>query len=639
MRPAGAFGWLGRCAALLALVLLAGCQAWRSTAVAEIQTAVKITQDPHFGDTWHSVSLPDVWPDGAAASSASYVVRFASSPSLRPQAVLLLRVGNFVGVRLNGQPIAQLDQPPSVLQDAVSAPVMLYLPDALLAADNVLEFRITGRGGAGAGLSQVMVGPANQIERLYGVRWSLSIGLLIVMLTAGLFVAMFATLLWRGTREPVYLALTGAAALLVAYATMLLAWDNMPIGWWAAAAVIASYHSYISLVAFCAFRMLGARTARVARLVLAYWVALTGSVAVSALAESMTPYVTVRLLSLVLVVYGLAQVARIAFKRRSLTAWLLLGTALLGIVHALQDVLGSSVGHASYGALPLHRLTAPGFMFTVIVFIVEQYTRSFGKLRRLNQTLEQRVATAQQELAHAFESLREAEQTAAVEQERRRMMRDIHDGLGSQLVATLSLASQPDAHREEILGAVEVCITELRVAIDSLEPFEDDLLAALGTLRTRVEPLLARSGLRLGWRVRELPAEPHLTSAQVADLFRLLIEVFTNVVKHSGADHVTLQCTALPRVSCIWVSVFDNGRGLPAPEQRRAGRGLGNMRERAARIGAHLSVRSRGRGTLVRLAWTMAPHEVREVAGSAAGSSAGRAGRTADAARAPDRAT
>lgn len=603
--------WLRCCCAALLPVLASGCQPWQTGGVTELRTAVKIIHDAGGTETPRIVDLPDILSqESSNVISASYRVTFRSPSSLRPQAMLIPEFGNFVRVRLNGREIAQFDRPPSVLNGLFLSPLVLYLPEALLYDDNLLEMQIVGHPNAG--LARLLVGPSHQVEKLFGIYWSLSTGLLMVMVTAGAFFTLLALLLWWGTRIPVYLALAASAVTLVLYTAMLLAWQETPIGWGKASALLLAYHMHLALVGFCALHVLGMERRRLWALAGTYWLSLAAAVTISAMYGSTHPYMIARLLTLVFVAAAVVHIVRAGTKRSSLTFWTMVVIAMGGIGYILRDVMGSFTGRPSYGELPLHRLLAPGFMATVMMFVVEQYTDTLRSLRTVNATLEQRIQGAQAELRAAFESLRAAERAAAAEQERRRLMRDIHDGLGSQLISSLSLAEQPDTTRNEIIEAIESCITELRVAVDSLEPFEDDLLAALGTLRIRVEPMLARANVQLQWRVREVAVGRNWSASDIGHLLRVLLEAFANVVRHSGATRVVLCCAASRRHAAFWVSVYDNGAGLTQNNPKRLpGRGLANIRERAQMIGAQLSIRSRPRGTRLRLVWPLSPTQVR----------------------------
>ena len=138
------------------------------------------------------------------------------------------------------------------------------------------------------------------------------------------------------------------------------------------------------------------------------------------------------------------------------------------------------------------------------------------------------------------------------------------------------------------------CIDDLKIAIDSLECADADLLALLGALRYRLGRRLGQAGIGLNWNMNDLPPLPWLDAQSALHVLRILQEVLTNIVKHSGATEITVAAaeTASPSdggAPGVQVSVQDNGRPFapPAPEALPPGRrGLGNVRSRCLALGA-----------------------------------------------------
>ena len=122
----------------------------------------------------------------------------------------------------------------------------------------------------------------------------------------------------------------------------------------------------------------------------------------------------------------------------------------------------------------------------------------------------------------------------------------------------------------------------------------------LGALRARLEPLTQGSAARFVWRVGESSAQPELTAQQALHLLRILQEAIANAVKHSGASTLEVASGSEDRAgrAGAFVEVRDDGRGA---SDAKPGRGLANMRQRAALIGAEVSVDASAAGTSIRL--------------------------------------
>lgn len=197
------------------------------------------------------------------------------------------------------------------------------------------------------------------------------------------------------------------------------------------------------------------------------------------------------------------------------------------------------------------------------------------------------------------------QKTQAVERERtlllerQRLMRDVHDGVGSHLIALLRLAESGSASPAVMAELLRDAIEELRLTIDSLEPLEHDLATLLATLRTRVGRRLESAGLTLEWHMADMPPLPWLEPAQALQVLRLIQEAMTNVIKHAQAR--SLRLSAQQEGDALQVSIEDDGCGFDAAAAH-AGQGLASMRHRAQTLGAALHWHSAaGRGTRVSL--------------------------------------
>jgi signal transduction histidine kinase len=234
--------------------------------------------------------------------------------------------------------------------------------------------------------------------------------------------------------------------------------------------------------------------------------------------------------------------------------------------------------------------------------IIERMVKSYHALDRLNVELEARVAAREAELARSYARTGELEKRAAIAGERRRIMRDMHDGLGSQLISSISLAERGALPAREFAELLRRCIDELRLAIDSLKPLADDLNVVLANFRYRFEGRLAAAGLSLEWAVSDLPQHPTLTPDVILQVMRIVQEAFSNVIKHAQARRVCVTAHYDDVAEVIQLCIADDGRGFDGGSQH-VGEGLPNMKARAARLRAQLDVVSAaGKGTEIRLA-------------------------------------
>jgi signal transduction histidine kinase len=217
----------------------------------------------------------------------------------------------------------------------------------------------------------------------------------------------------------------------------------------------------------------------------------------------------------------------------------------------------------------------------------------------MNAELEQRVQQKQRELERNFVMLEQLSREAAVAEERQRIMSDMHDGIGAQLISALSLAESEDATPRDVAALLRECIDDLRLTIDSLESTEYELLPALGNFRYRIDRRLRSVGIELDWSVSDLPQLSYLSPRNLLHILRILQEAFANMLKHARATRVRLETGVVPGERRVFIRVSDNGKGFEVSQVQ--GRGLGNMARRATAIGGELCVSSTGEGTTVEL--------------------------------------
>jgi signal transduction histidine kinase len=123
-------------------------------------------------------------------------------------------------------------------------------------------------------------------------------------------------------------------------------------------------------------------------------------------------------------------------------------------------------------------------------------------------------------------------------QERQRLMQDMHDGLGSSLVSALRVVEDGRLQDMQVAEVLKSCIDDLKLAIDSMEPVEADLLLLLATLRFRLGSRLESTGIILRWEISDVPALDWLDPRNALHILRILQEAFANILKHAQASEI-----------------------------------------------------------------------------------------------------
>ena len=179
---------------------------------------------------------------------------------------------------------------------------------------------------------------------------------------------------------------------------------------------------------------------------------------------------------------------------------------------------------------------------------------------------------------------------SAREEERRRIRRDLHDGLGPALAGVAlgldAVSRLADGNEEaatlaqQLRDEVQASLADVRRLVEDLRPPALDQLGLVGAVRQQARRLTERDpGLEVGVEassVGDLPAAVEVAA------YRITTEALTNVSRHASARHCRV-CISFNGDGVLRLEIEDDGVGLP--EQRRIGVGLTAMRERAAELG------------------------------------------------------
>lgn len=252
----------------------------------------------------------------------------------------------------------------------------------------------------------------------------------------------------------------------------------------------------------------------------------------------------------------------------------------------------------------LLHLSANVLLLTMAGLLTTRFVRTLGSLENvnkaledLNQTLETRVAEREQSLAANFERLATLQRQNAASQERQRIMREIHDGLGSRLFTSLLRVERGDLDQRKTAAVLRGCIADMRLALDAMAP-DHDFEIVLGNFLFRWQTQMQEAGIESTWSI-DVPEESMKLSPQSAlQLLQIAQEALTNVLKHAHARHVRVEMRQ--RATVLELEISDDGMGADlAPGS--AGHGIGNMRARAQRLGGRLDLLASGLGTRVLL--------------------------------------
>jgi len=554
--------------------------------------------------TWRVVQLPDSWDhaDSPRPPSATYRLHaFLDKPADESHAIYIPRVGNRVEIRLNGEILERFGDLDVANADYSKLPLFVVTPVRLLRpGENVIEIRVAAERGHKGGLSRVWFGPESEIKLLYGERmlW-LSTGSLIVASACLVLGLLALSVAWR-LGDRIY-AWFGAATLLWSARTVnvLIVQPPVPIVWWDAF-INTAYGWYIALICLFTLDVLGLR-ASLMRRGLGLFAIVTPFVALYASMYG-APRVWTAWSAMMLLVAGTigAQVIASTLRRPRTEGVLLSLAALLGVGTGARDYLLYRSSAAAYGSFSVTRYVALAFMLAMAWILIDRFARAMRAEAEANRMLSRRVEEKERELAHNYEQLRRLERERVVADERQRIMQDMHDGLGSQLLSSLALVERGVLDQSGMAQLLREAIDDMRLAIDTLAPGRKGLLEALGNLRYRLEPRFRAAGTELRFEQHDLPDHIDVAPDVALQILRVLQEALTNALKHAHPTTVQVDIAMRPDPPQFVLTIADDGPGFDVLSPGR-GRGISGMRRRAQAIGASVDVTSGPGGTRITL--------------------------------------
>ncbi len=295
--------------------------------------------------------------------------------------------------------------------------------------------------------------------------------------------------------------------------------------------------------------------------------------------------------------YPVARLVQATWQQRRLRHLVYLLITLAGVTAGALDAATISGVKFSPSNGYLLQTVAPVWFIAICFALITEFSRSLRAQREQQQQLTHQLHAQKHELErlHALERVAQEKQVAALE--RSRIMQDMHDGLGSQLVSSLAMAQSGSLSPTQTYDLLRSCIDDLRLAIDTASQSLDSLPLALGNLRFRMAPRLQAAGIALRWSALDLSDELALAPQHQLPVLRIIQESITNTLKHAHAR--TLSVSVTNSASELRVDISDDGTGfdLEAARQSARGKGLNSLEKRARVLGARFEISSSPQGT------------------------------------------
>lgn len=237
------------------------------------------------------------------------------------------------------------------------------------------------------------------------------------------------------------------------------------------------------------------------------------------------------------------------------------------------------------------------------------FNKMIDSLQQNDAELQEKVSAATASLSYTVNQLSEKnnalaqqrqetidlERSKAILEERERIMRDMHDGIGGQLVASLALLEREDDSeiKRNIYTVLTDCLNDLRLIIHSLSMQNSVLSSLLADFKYRTSRKLEQLDITLDWHVADQAENLNIKPQTGLHLLRILQEAFTNILKHANADSIVFSAT--PSEQGFQIMIQDNGQ-FTLDNLNHQGHGITNMKTRAQKLGGNLVIEQSAAG-------------------------------------------
>ncbi len=641
--------WLG-CGWLLLWLWLSINQAGAEVLTltqAEVRLTLRGLPESASAPAW----LPYQWDRHHRSSEgeAHFQIPFslAAVPS-EPYGLYIPRLGNAYAIWLSGVLLEQNgDLSLSNGADFAKAPRYLALTPHLLSQHNLLQIHIRADADRRGGLAPPVLGPHQEVYPRYLQDHRSRITGSFLVAVFGLLVGLVALALWatqmevidhrRRQRDPLYLyAAVAELCWAVSVSDVFIEAPPVPWPWWGMVILWAT--SLWILVMTLTFAELAGWSRQLAAIFFRWWLAVLGfaglAVGIAVFNFGSTSgltwlYVASTLTTLIFApLFIWSAVQRGSFPHR-IMAGAMSVNVLVGTYDAIAFIQDAY-------RTPYLRYSSVLFGISLAFIVMYRFRTASQQVVELNANLARQVAQKETELAASYQRLAQGMQEQARSGERSRILRDMHDDVGSHISTAIRQLQSGRASGGEVMQTLRDSLDQLKLSIDAMHLSPGDITSLLANLRHRLEPRHALQGLQWIWAVDDLPLllrsdaefEPVLRSqpagtlpppdlrapataarrrlARPMDSFalyqlqRMLVEALNNVLMHSGASRLQVMAQALRAPERgVRLQLVDNGRGFDAASVR--GGGLARLAQRAYAIRAQFNISSRPGQTLVEI--------------------------------------
>lgn len=300
--------------------------------------------------------------------------------------------------------------------------------------------------------------------------------------------------------------------------------------------------------------------------------------------------------SMLLIFINIFYIAINANKKQALPYIIFFSSLLLMALHDILMQSGVWITRWLNGHFILF-YAAPLACFLVFGKIIGEFVKAMQESKHHAANLQMHIELTKQELEEQYEKLQTIAENKAVELERERIYRDLHDDVGAKLLSLFYRAN--DLHLESLAKSA---LEDLRDIV-SRKSLNGELLEnAIVHWHKEVQERINEHQIKLTWQSDNISNDYKLNESQYTHIKRMLREAISNALRHNKhIQHITIRIRL--QHSNLTIEITNDGLSKPI-EQWQYGRGINNMTYRARELGGALSILNQ-EANQVSILWTI----------------------------------
>ena len=573
-----------------------------------VDSLVELNQQDVSQQNWQSISLPDDWYKNHQNNQNNQQIWYRVSVNIdefkeQVWAIYLPSVTHNAAVYINDIWIGQGGKFTEPVSRHHNKPILFNFSSRLLKqGENIIDIKVKAAFYEQGLMDQFYLAPESQLKDAYAWKTFIRVDLVQWMTIAMYVLSLIVLAFWIARPQDSIYGLFSLELFIWATHNLNLFVSDIPVSvcMWEAMTMSTLGWTVVVMI-FFNHRFVGGQNIKVEKIITAFSVFGIGIFFLPDIGSILhIGYSVWDAFVMIFGVYAIYHLIKIYRYQGNPDVFLMLIVGIPILVFGFHDILMINHFIDRRDGLTMQYSVIPSVIL-FSWFLVRRFVQSINKAENLSETLEQRVNEKQQELQLQYKKLNLLEKEKVLAEERERLMRDMHDGIGGQLLSVVTLLQDQSGDVfKSVREKVQLSLIDLRFVIDSLDPLLSDLPTLLGMMRMRLIDQLEAANIELEWAVTELPEIDNMSPRRSLHIMRIVQEAITNSIKHSGSDKMKLVTGVVE--DSVFIEVIDYGTGFDTSSvSEQQGRGVKNMHYRAQQLDAQLEYRQLTKGTSVRL--------------------------------------